>query len=30
VDAKVYGGYLPLDSLNAAIAEVRANGCKMC
>ena len=30
VDAKVYGGYLPLDGLNAAIAEVRANGCKMC
>ena len=30
VDAKVYGGYLPLDQLNAAIAEVRVNGCKMC
>jgi protein-disulfide isomerase len=30
VDAKVYGGYMPLDGLNAAIAEVRANGCKMC
>ena len=30
VDAKVYGGYLPLDGLNAAIAEVRATGCKMC
>ena len=30
VDAKVFGGYLPLDQLNAAIAEVRVNGCKMC
>jgi protein-disulfide isomerase len=30
VDDKVYGGYLPLNDLMAAIAEVRANGCKMC
>lgn len=30
IDAKVYGGYLSMDNLNAAIAEVRANGCKMC
>jgi protein-disulfide isomerase len=30
IDAKVYGGYLTMDNLNAAIAEVRANGCKMC
>jgi protein-disulfide isomerase len=30
IDAKVYGGYLPIDGMNAAIAEVRANGCKMC
>jgi protein-disulfide isomerase len=30
IDAKVYGGFLDMDSLNAAVAEVRANGCKMC
>jgi protein-disulfide isomerase len=30
IDAKVYGGFLTLDALNAAITEVRANGCKMC
>jgi protein-disulfide isomerase len=30
IDAKVYGGYLSMDNLNVAIAEVRANGCKMC
>lgn len=30
IDDKVYGGYLPLDGLNTAIAAVRANGCKMC
>jgi protein-disulfide isomerase len=30
IDAKVYGGYLPMDDMNAAIAQVRTNGCKMC
>lgn len=30
IDDQVYGGYLPLDGMNAAIAKVRANGCKMC
>lgn len=30
IDDKVYGGYLPLEGLNTAIAQVRANGCKMC
>jgi protein-disulfide isomerase len=30
VDAKVYGGYLPIDDMHAAIQKVRTNGCKMC
>ena len=31
VDSKVFPGYLPLDALEAAIAEVRAGGgCKLC
>jgi protein-disulfide isomerase len=30
IDDKVYGGYLPNDAMNAAIAKVRVNGCKMC
>jgi hypothetical protein len=31
VDNKVFPGYLPLDALEAAIAEVRAGGgCKLC
>jgi protein-disulfide isomerase len=30
IDAKVYGGYLPIDGMNEAIAQVRTNGCKMC
>ncbi len=30
IDDQVYGGYLPLEGLVTAIAEVRANGCKMC
>jgi protein-disulfide isomerase len=30
IDDKVYGGYLSMDALNAAITEVRAAGCKMC
>ena len=30
IDDKVYGGYLPIEGMNEAIAEVRAKGCKMC
>jgi protein-disulfide isomerase len=30
IDDQVNGGYLPLDGLMAAIAEVRAKGCKYC
>ena len=30
IDDKVYGGYLTMDGLTTAIAEVRKNGCKMC
>jgi protein-disulfide isomerase len=30
IDDEVHGGYLPLDGMHAAIAEVRANGCKLC
>ncbi len=30
IDAKVFGGYLPIEGMNEAIAQVRANGCKMC
>jgi protein-disulfide isomerase len=30
IDAKVVGGYLPLDGMMQEIAAVRANGCKMC
>jgi protein-disulfide isomerase len=30
IDDQFHGGYLPLDGMNAAIAEVRAKGCKMC
>jgi protein-disulfide isomerase len=30
IDDKVYGGYLNMEALNAAIAKVRADGCKMC
>jgi protein-disulfide isomerase len=30
VDDEVHGGYLPLDGMLAAIAEVRSNGCKLC
>jgi protein-disulfide isomerase len=30
IDDKVYGGYLTMDAMNAAVTAVRANGCKMC
>jgi protein-disulfide isomerase len=30
IDDQVYGGYLTMDALNAAIDDVRKNGCKMC
>ncbi len=30
IDDQVYPGYLPLDQLQAAIADVRSNGCKLC
>lgn len=30
IDDQVYGGYLPLDGMSQAVAEVRANGCKLC
>ena len=30
IDDKVYPGYLPIDGMNAAIADVRKSGCKMC
>lgn len=30
IDDQVYGGYLPIDRLVSSIAEVRANGCKLC
>lgn len=30
IDDKVYGGYLPLDSMAEAVTAVRANGCKLC
>ncbi len=30
IDDQVYGGYLPIDGMNQAVAEVRANGCKLC
>jgi protein-disulfide isomerase len=30
IDDQVHGGYLPLDGMTAAIAEVRAKGCKYC
>jgi protein-disulfide isomerase len=30
IDAKVFGGYLPIEGMNEAIAQVRADGCKMC
>jgi protein-disulfide isomerase len=30
IDDKVYGGYLTMEALNAAVAKVRTDGCKMC
>jgi protein-disulfide isomerase len=30
IDDQVHGGYLPLDGMVAAIAEVRLKGCKLC
>jgi protein-disulfide isomerase len=30
IDDQVYGGYLPLDGMTQAVAEVRAAGCKLC
>jgi protein-disulfide isomerase len=30
IDDQVHGGYLPLDGMTAAIADVRTKGCKYC
>jgi protein-disulfide isomerase len=30
IDDQVYGGYVPLDGMLASVAQVRANGCKLC
>lgn len=30
IDDQVHGGYLPMEGLVSSIAEVRANGCKLC
>jgi protein-disulfide isomerase len=30
IDDQVHGGYLPLDGMYAAVAQVRSNGCKYC
>jgi protein-disulfide isomerase len=30
IDDQVYGGYLQLDAMTEAVAEVRASGCKYC